>query len=282
MKRFEVRRLSLPAPCGRMRALLATPKGGGNGARVGLLWLHGGGYLCGMASMLFASRALPLVKKYGAVVLAPAYRQSWRAPYPAALEDAYSALCYLWQHAEELGVDPARIMVGGESAGGGLAAALCQLARERGGPKICFQFPLYPMLDDRDTPSSRRNFAFPWNTLLNHACWRLYLRGVKGEVPPFAAPARQQNLLGLPPAYSFVGRGEPFYCETMEYIHRLQQAGVAAAVDVYPTSFHAFDMLLPFRWISRQAAARFEQQFLRAAVESFAGENNQEKNVEKT
>lgn len=149
-------------------------------------------------------------------------------------------------------------MVGGESAGGGLTAALCMYARDKGEVDIAFQMPLYPMIDDRDTPSSRDNHAPVWNTRLNHAAWNLYLRPFRDHsrndsVPAYAAPARQEDYRGLPPAYTFVGDIEPFYCETLTYIENLRKAGVPAKVDVYPGCFHAFDMLLPFLPVSRRA-----------------------------
>ena len=231
----------------------------------GILWIHGGGYAVGMAGMVFISRALRLVTEYGAVVVSPEYRLAGKAPYPAAAEDCYAALRYLKKHAEELGCAPDQIMVGGESAGGGLTAAVCMMARDRGEVKIAFQMPLYPMLDCRDTDSSRDNHGISWNTKRNHAAWKLYLRDVEGEIPAYASPAMQTDYSGLPPAYTFVGDREPFYCETLEYIDRLKKAGVPAHADVYPTGFHAFDMLLPLRKISRQAIAEFEKQYLYAA-----------------
>ena len=232
----------------------------------GVLWIHGGGYVTGMAQMIYFSRALPLVKKYGAVVVTPAYRLSGEAPYPAALEDCYAALKYLKEHAAELRVDDSRLMVGGESAGGGLTAALCMYARDRGEVSIAYQMPLYPMIDDRDTDSSRDNHAPVWNTRKNHRAWKKYLRGLEGqEIPAYAAPARQTDYGGLPSAYTFVGDREPFYCETLAFIENLRKAGTEARVDIYPGCFHAFDMLLPFLKVSRRAAAEFEKQFLYAA-----------------
>lgn len=231
----------------------------------GILWIHGGGYATGMAGMIYMSRALNLVKSYGAVVVTPEYRLSGKAPYPAALDDCYTALRYLKDHAHELGCSRDRIMVGGESAGGGLTAALCMYARDKGKVKIAYQMPLYPMIDDRDTDSSRANHGISWNTRRNHAAWKLYLRDVKGEPSPYAAPARQTDYSGLPPAYTFVGDREAFYCETLTFVENLKSAGVPAHVDVYPTGFHAFDMLLPFRKISKQAIAEFEKQYLYAA-----------------
>lgn len=231
----------------------------------GILWIHGGGYVTGMAGMIYMSRANDLVKKYGAVVVTPEYRLAGKAPYPAALEDCYTALRYLKNNADTLGCNRDRLMVGGESAGGGLTAALCIYARDRGEVNIAFQMPLYPMLDDRDTDSSRDNHGISWNTKRNHAAWKRYLRDITGEIPPYAAPARENDCRNLPPAYTFVGNREAFFCETLTYIKRLQEAGVPASVDVYPTGFHAFDMLLPFRKISKQAIAAFEQKYLYAA-----------------
>ena len=273
-KRYTVEKRRIPSPGGRMKLLILRP---GRSAlprerTPGILWIHGGGYVTGMAEMIFMSRALPLVKKYGAVVVTPEYRLAGKAPYPAALEDCYAALLYLRDHATELGYDPGRLMVGGESAGGGLTVALCMYARQRDEVNVAFQMPLYPMLDDRDTASSRDNHAFPWNTRRNRAAWKNYLAGMRGDPPPTAAPARQTDYAGLPPAYTFVGDREPFYCETLTYVERLRQAGVEANVDVYPTSFHAFDMLTPFRPMSRRAIAAFERRYLYAAEHFYAAQ----------
>lgn len=237
----------------------------------GILWIHGGGYVTGMARMIYMSRALPLVKKYGAVVITPEYRLAKEAAYPAALEDCYAALKVLMEHADELGINDSQIMVGGESAGGGLTAAVCMYARDKGEVNIAYQMPLYPMIDNEDTPSSKDNHAPVWNTWLNHKAWKAYLGPLHGKtVPPYAAPARQTDYRGLPPAYTFVGDIEPFYCETLTYIENLQKAGVEASVDVYPKCFHAFDMLLPFLKVSRRAIAEFEKRYLYAVEHYFA------------
>lgn len=237
----------------------------------GILWIHGGGYVTGMAKMVYMSRAIHLVKKYGAVVVSPEYRLSGRAPYPAALEDCYAALQYMKDYADILGVNVNQLMVGGESAGGGLTAALCMYARDKGEINIAYQMPLYPMIDNEDTDSSRDNHAPVWNTKRNHFAWRLYLRKIKGEkIPPYAAPARQTDYTNLPPAYTFVGDIEPFYCETLTFIENLQKAGVEARVDIYSGCFHAFDMLLPFLKVSKQAAETFEKQYLYAVKHYFA------------
>lgn len=235
-----------------------------------ILWIHGGGYVTGMAGMIYLSRALALVKRYGAVVVTPEYRLAGKAPYPAALEDCYKALQYLKDNAGVLGCNADQLMVGGESAGGGLTAALCMYARDKGEINIAYQMPLYPMIDDRDTESSRDNHGISWNTRRNHAAWKLYLRQAPAPYPPYAVPARQTDYSHLPPAYTFVGDKEAFYCETLTFVDNLKAAGIPAHVDVYPTGFHAFDMLLPFRKISRQAIAEFEKQYRYAAEHYFA------------
>lgn len=237
----------------------------------GILWIHGGGYVTGMAKMINVSRAIDLVKKYGAVVVTPEYRLSKEAPYPAALNDCYAALKYLKENADAFCINGSQIMVGGESAGGGLAIAICMYARDKGEISIAYQMPLYPMIDDRDTDSSRDNHDHVWNTKRNHKSWKAYLGELwQKNVPPYAAPARQTDYSNLPPAYTFVGDVEPFYCETLTYIDNLQKAGVDAKVDVYANWFHAYDMLLPFKKVSKKAIAEFEKQYLYAVEHYFA------------
>ena len=255
--------------------LILSPKHP-TGNAPGVLWIHGGGYLLGMKEMVFMSQAYELVEQFGAVVVAPGYRLSLQAPYPAALDDCYEALRYLRQNAETLRVNPSQLMVGGESAGGGLTAALCMMARDRGEVRVAYQMPLYPMLDNLDTETSRDNHARVWNTRRNHAAWRLYLRGLTGDTPPYAAPSRQTDYRGLPPAYTFVSTAEPFYAETITYIENLRQAGVEAEVDIYPGLYHAFDMMEPKREESKRATERFQARFQYAMRHYFAAQPNPE------
>ena len=271
MKRYTVEKRKIPSVARDVKLLILRPAAAKRAPKKtpGILWLHGGGYATGMAEMAYFSRPLALVKRYGGVVVCVNYRLSGEAPYPAALEDCHAALCWMKEHAPELGVNDSQIMVGGESAGGGLTAALCMYARDRGTVNIAYQMPLYPMLDDRDTDSSRDNHAPIWNTRRNHAAWKRYLRGL-AEIPPYAAPARQTDYSGLPPAYTFVGDIEPFYCETLVYIDNLRAAGVEARVDVYPGWFHAYDMFFPFRAAAQRAIKRFEEEYLYAAEHYFA------------
>ncbi len=208
----------------------------------GVLWIHGGGYLTGMKEMAYMSRAIDLEEE-GAVLVCPGYSLSVFHPYPEGLMDCHHALVYLKDHCEELGVDPGRIMVGGESAGGGLTAALCMYELDHDGVKIACQMPLYPMLDCYDTESSRDNHEKVWNTPLNHFGWKLYLRKIKGDIPEYASPSRRKDYHGLPPCYTFVGDIEPFYCETVKYIEDLKKASVEAYIDVYKGFYHAKDMM---------------------------------------
>lgn len=267
----KVDRVRIAAGKRQMPALVLSPREPAVNAP-GVLWVHGGGYMTGMKEMVFMARAVDLVERFGAVVVSPGYRLSWQAPYPAALDDCWAALLWLRDHASELGVNDAQLMVGGESAGGGLAAALALRARDTGEVRLAYQMPLYPMIDNLDTVSSRRNRAKVWNTRRNHAAWRLYLRqdARSKNVEAYAAAARARDLSGLPPLYTFVSTAEPFYAETLAYVLRLRSAGVKAEVDVYEGLYHAFDMLEPDRDESIIARERFCAQFAWAAEHCFA------------
>ena len=269
---FLTEKRKIPVGDHSIRLLILRPLEKSEKPVPGVLWVHGGGYQSGSAKDIFVTRALSLVVKFGAVLVAPDYRLSKRHPYPAALHDCWAALLYLKEHAGELGVRPDQIMVGGESAGGGMAAALCMLARDRGEVNIAFQMPLYPMLDDRDTPSSKDNHAPNWNSRRNRKAWKRYLREAWGTdlVSCYAAPARCKDYHGLPPCYTFVGDIEPFYCETVDYVRHLQEAGVRAEVDVYPDWFHAYDLFFPAKKVVREAIARFEAQVQYAFEHDFA------------
>ncbi|MBQ6060804.1 MAG: alpha/beta hydrolase [Clostridia bacterium] len=255
----------IPARTGHQKLIILRPAGQ-KGPVPGILWIHGGGYMTGMAAMVYGSCGRMLARKYGAVVVSPGYRLAWKKPYPAALEDCYTALEYMADHAEELGIRRDQLIVGGESAGGGLAAAVCLYARDQGRIPVAFQIPLYPMLDCFDTPSSRDNHGHNWNTRRNHWGWKHYLGSLYGSpsVPKYASPSRETDYTGLPPAYTYVLDGEPFLDETRTYIRNLQEAGVDAAVDVYPGNFHGFDVFFwtrnaktAKRKLCEQYAARF-------------------------
>ena len=269
---FQTETRSIPVGKHSIKLLILRPPAPASEKTPGVLWIHGGGYQSGSAKDVFATRAFSLVVKYGATLVAPNYRLSKKHPYPAALHDCYASLIYLKEHADELGVRSDQIMVGGESAGGGMAAALCMLAHDRKEVNIAFQMPLYPMLDDRDTPSSADNHAPNWNTKRNRKAWKRYLGDAYGTdiVSCYAAPSRRDDYSGLPPCYTFVGDIEPFYWETVEYVRRLREAGVEAEVDVYPDWFHAYDILFPAKKIVHEAIAKFEEHYQYAAEHYFA------------
>ena len=269
-KDIYVRKICIHAGKRKIQALVLSPKDTPEQA-TGVLWLHGGGYIAGMKEMVHMSRAVDLVKRFGAVVVSPGYRLAPFAPYPAALDDCYAALLYMKANAPALGIRDDQLMVGGESAGGGLRAAVCIKARDTGAVRVAFQMPLHPMLDDRNTESSRNNHGRVWNTRKNHFAWACYLLGQnRKNLPPYAVPARLTDFTGLPPAYTFVGDGEPFYAETVRYIEQLKAAGVPASMDVYHSNMHAFDMMQPDDSLSQEAAGRFNAQFAYAQAHYFA------------
>jgi acetyl esterase/lipase len=188
------------------------------------------------------------------VVVSVDYRLAPENPYPAGLEDCYAALQWTAAKASELGVDPARIAIGGSSAGGGLTAALALLARDRGGPAVKFQFLDIPELDDRlDTPSMTRFVDTPiWNQPNAVRSWRYYLGGQPAD--QYAAPARAEDLTGLPPAYVAVCEFDPLRDEGLTYAHRLIQAGVPTELHHFPGTFHGSSMVQTAAVSKRMAA----------------------------
>jgi acetyl esterase/lipase len=236
---------------------------GAEAAAPALFWIHGGGMVLGRVEHdddLCAARA----ERLGAIVASVEYRLAPEHPFPAPVEDCYAGLRWLRRNADALGVDPSRIAIGGASAGGGLAAGCALLARDRGEVALCFQFLVYPMLDDRnETPSS---FAITdprlWSREANQLGWNAYLAGRAGgtDVSPYAAPARAQNLAGLPPAYINVGELDLFLDEDIGYAQALMRAGVPAELHVYPGAFHGSNMFvsrspLSKRWRKDEWAA---------------------------
>lgn len=221
----------------------------------GVLWIHGGGYALGSPEISVPT-ARRLVAATDCVVVLPDYRLSTRQPYPAALDDCYDALLWLRDNADDLSVAVDQLVVGGESAGGGLTAAVTLLARDRGEVAVAFQVPLYPMIDDRPRPSSTGNRSPVWNSATNDAAWDLYLGDLRGgAVPPYAAPARADDLTGLPPTLTFFGDREPFRDEIVDYVTRLEAAGVPVLAQEFAGAFHAFDLMSPNAPVSRRARA---------------------------
>lgn len=270
-KDVKVQKIRIGARKRKIPLLVVSPKKVLAEKTCGVLWIHGGGYFLGMKEMVFMSRAISLVKDYGVTVVSPGYRLAFFAPYPAAINDCYETLLWFKNHADELNVKQNQIMVGGESAGGGLAASVCMMARDKDEVNIAYQMPLYPMIDNFDTESSKNNYGRVWNTRRNHLGWKLYLRkDFKKEVSPYAAAARQRDYTNLPPAYTFVGKGEPFYAETLAFIQNLKNAGVEADIDIYETDMHAFDMLDSKSDLARTVTKKFNEHFEYALKNYFA------------
>lgn len=221
------------------------------GVLPGILYIHGGGYILGSADMMDPALQ-QLVSELECVIVSVDYRLAPEHPFPAPLEDCYAALQWFSENAQELGSDSSRIAVMGPSAGGGLTAALSLLARDRNGPSILFQMPLYPMLDDRNMTKSSHEITDErvWSQAKTRLAWEMYL-GETGEVSPYAAPARATDLSGLPPTYTCVGDLDPFRDETIDYVLRLTQAGVPTEFHLYPGCFHGFEEYFPSAEISQ-------------------------------
>lgn len=221
----------------------------------GLYSIHGGGMVLGDVSMNDA-RCAAIALNLGVVVASVDYRLAPEHPYPAPLEDCYRGLVWFFDQAEAFGVDTARIAVGGGSAGGGLAAGLALLARDRGQVSPCFQLLTFPMIDDRNqTPSSYLvDDTRVWNRAANIAGWSAYLDGCNGaeDVPVYAAPARATDLAGLPPAIITVGSLDTFIDEDIAYAQALLRAGVPCELHVYAGGFHGSNFMVPNSDISQR------------------------------
>jgi len=236
----------------------------------GVLFLHGGGYALGSPEMSGSTYEM-LIETRACVIVAPDYRKSFEAPYPAAANDSYATLLWMKENATELGIREDQLIVIGQSAGGGLAAAVALMARDRGEVRIAFQMPLYPMMDDRNsTESARDNDAPVWNSRHNRLGWDLYLGELAGsdDIPKYAAPARETDHGDLPPTATFVGDLDPFRDETIGYVDRLRAAGVPVEFRLYPGCFHGFDMISERARVSREANAFVAEQFA-AAVDGY-------------
>lgn len=247
------------------------PGGSGGAPLPGVLFLHGGGYAIGSPE-LFAQSYRMLLRTRDCVIVAPDYRKSLEAPYPAALHDCHGALLWLKENAASLGVREDQLLVIGPSAGGGLTAAVSLLARDRGDVRIAHQLPLYPMLDHRMvTDSARDNDAPVWSSKHNRIAWDLYLGGLAGDdVPKYASPALETDLAGLPPTTTFVGELDPFLDETEAWVEGLRAAGVPVAFERYPGCYHGFDGIRPGAKVSRRANDFLCERFAAAVDGDFA------------
>ena len=257
---FAVSERSVPGPEGAPDvSLLICRPSAATTAVPALYFIHGGGMIMGSNRSQGTTEVLEAAVALGMAVVSVEYRLAPDHPHPAPVEDCYAGLVWTVEHADELGIDPDRVIVSGASAGGGLAAATALLARDRSGPALIGQLLLCPMLDDRNTSYSARQMAGLgiWDIGYNRVGWAALLGDAVGgpDVSPYAAPARATDLSGLPPAFIDVGSAETFRDEDVEYASRIWQAGGSAELHVWPGGFHGFSLLAPQAAISQTAKA---------------------------
>jgi acetyl esterase/lipase len=251
---------TVPGPPGDPDVAVRVYSPKARGASVpGVLYIHGGGFVTGSIETEHVNSAR-LAQALGVVVVSVEYRLAPEHPFPAPLEDCYAALVWLHKEAAALGVDTARIAINGGSAGGGLAAGLALLARDRGGPSICFQYLGIPELDDRlDTPSMQRFHDTPmWSRPQAERSWQWYLGDAYGrdDVSPYAAPARAIDVAGLPPAYISTMEYDPLRDEGINYALKLLAAGVSVELHSFPGTFHGSAIVTTAAITRREGAER--------------------------
>ena len=256
---FTVEERAVPGPDGEpdVRLLVCRPTGATTPLGA-VYWIHGGGMVLG-DNRSGVQEALDWAQELQLVVVSVEYRLAPEAPHPGPVEDCYAGLLWTVEHAGEIGIDAERIVVAGASAGGGLAAAVALLARDRGAPALAGQLLIYPMLDDRnDSPSAvQMGDLGTWGRTANDTGWTALLGEARGgpDVSPYAAPARAEDLSNLPPAFVDVASTENFRDEDVAYATRLWRAGGRAELHVWPGGFHGFDTFAPQTVISREARA---------------------------
>jgi acetyl esterase len=246
---------SIPGPDGapEVPVRIFTPTTPAMEPRPGVMDIHGGGFAVGTVALDDGPNA-DIARAVDSVVVSVDYRLAPETPFPGPVEDCYAALVWFVGHAAELGVDPDRIAVLGDSAGGGLAATTALLARDRGGPRLAMQVLLEPELDDRlDTASMRAGSdTVGWDNNQAVASWRHYLGDTPATV--YAAPARMVDLSGLPPTYLSVNELDCLRDEGLDYAKRLMIAGVSTELHCWPGAFHGFASLVPTAGIAVRAA----------------------------
>lgn len=233
-------------------------KEGRTGTGPGFFHTHGGGMILGNR-WLGVVGFLDWAERFNGVIVTVEYRLAPEFPDPYPVEDCYAALVWTADHAEDLGIDLSRLLIGGGSAGGGLAAGTTLLARDRRGPALIGQLLIYPMLDDRDETVSTQQIdgIGVWDRGSNITGWTALLGDRKGgaDVSIYAAPARATDLAGLPPAFIDCGSAEVFRDEDVAYATRLWEAGVQAELHVWAGGFHGFDMFAPHAAVAQAMLA---------------------------
>jgi acetyl esterase/lipase len=224
----------------------------------GIYFIHGGGMVSG-SNRTGLDVVLDWVEEFGMVAVSVEYRLAPEHPHPAPVEDCYAGLLWTAAHAADLGIEPHRLLLAGGSAGGGLAAAVALMARDQAGPALLGMLLMAPMLDDRaGTPSSRELVGEGlFDSISNLTGWSALLGDARGgpDVSPYAAPARANDLSGLPPAFIDVGSVETFRDEDITFAARIWQAGGSAELHVWSGGFHGFELIAPDAPVSRAARA---------------------------
>ncbi|MCW2540698.1 MAG: Acetyl esterase/lipase [Frankiales bacterium] len=266
---FEERSAPGPAGAPDLPLLICRPTDPTAASDAGIYYVHGGG-MVGGDNRTAIDVVLDWVEAFGVTVISVGYRLAPEHPYPAPVQDCYAGLEWVAGNAAELGVNAERIIISGGSAGGGLAAAVALMARDRNGPTLLGQVLICPMLDDRnETPSSHElDDEGVWDRTSNVTGWTAFLGDQHGalDVSPYAAPARSTSLAGLPPTFIDVGSVETFRDEDIDYAVRIWREGGDCELHVWPGGFHGFDMFLPEAELSRKARA-VRQDWVRRLLE---------------
>ncbi|MFE6776268.1 alpha/beta hydrolase [Streptomyces sp. NPDC057702] len=260
-REIDAEERTVPGPAGGpdLRVTVLRPRGV-PGPVPGLYNMHGGGMISGHRHH-DVPRLADLVEELGVLAVSVEYRLAPEHPDPAPVEDCYAGLTWLVDHATELGVDPDRVVVMGGSAGGGLAAGVALLARDRRGPALAGQLLLCPMLDDTNTTLSSHQYEHSgtWRRPMNLLAWRALLGDRAGDptadLSPYAAPTRAGDLSGLPPAFVEAGSAELFRDEDVAYASRIWAAGGQAELHIWQGAFHGFDVFAPGHEVTRAALA---------------------------
>ncbi|WP_341939869.1 alpha/beta hydrolase [Microbacterium sp. LWH10-1.2] len=249
----------IPGPAGApdVEITVFRPRGSEGEVLPGFVNIHGGGMIVGHRSWETA-RVVDIVEEHRVVAVNVEYRLAPEDPFPAGVEDCYAAFVWTHARAEELGIDPERIIVGGGSAGGGLTAAMALMARDRGGPVMAGQLLLCPMIDNTNTTVASRQYdgIGTWQREMNLLAWSCVLGdelAFSADAPAYAAPSRAADLAGLPPAFIEVGEAEAFRDEDTEYALRIWATGGQAELHVWGGGAHGFDMYMPDAEITRAA-----------------------------
>lgn len=256
---FEITERRVPGPVGSpaITLLICQPTDAPT-PTAAVYYMHSGGMIMGDTR-----RGLPQIldwaEELGVAVISVEYRLAPETQHPGPVEDCYAGLAWTAANAIRLGIDPSRIVAAGGSAGGGLAAAVALMARDRGGPSLAGQMLMCPMLDDRNDTTSAVQLAGMgiWDQSANEVGWTALLGAARGgpEVSPYAAPARASDLSQLPPAFIDVGSAETFRDEAVTYASRIWEAGGTAELHVWPGGFHGFAGLAPQAAVSQNAIA---------------------------